>query len=337
MGCIVSQLTRRDFLRSALGAAATALISSGSAAAHVFDQPPPGVKEIAGGRTSTLPTRILGRTGERISVLGLGGENGLRKLDPAAVPEAIINTALDQGITYCDCAREYEDAEINLGRYLGKRRSKVFLATKVSARGYDDARRSIETSLRNLQTDHVDLLNVHHVQSRDDVDLITAKDGCLRALIEAREQGLARHVGCTGHRDPEALMELLRRHDFEVILMPMNAAGPHYLPFQGPLLDLAVKRNMGVLNMKTLGRGTLIRGEHAISIQDCINYALTLPVTAAVIGITRAEEIPQLVQAVRSFKPLSSDEVAALLERTKPFTRIANFFKADAGAPWPDR
>jgi len=332
----MSHMTRRDFLCSALGAAATALIS-GSAVAHVFDQPPPGVKEVTGGRTTTLPTRILGRTGERVSMLGLGGENGLRKLEPAAIPEAIINTALDQGITYCDCAREYEDAEINYGRYLGKRRSKVFLATKVTARGYTDARRSIETSLRNLQTDHVDLLNVHHVQSLDDVDLITAKDGCLKALTEAREQGLARHLGCTGHRDPEALMELLRRCDFDTIFMPMNAAGPHYMPFQGPLLDLAVARHMGILTMKTLGRGTLVRGEHAISIQDCINYTLTLPVTTAVIGITRAEEIPQLVQAVRSFKPLSASEVAALVERTKPFERIANFYKADSGAPWPDR
>jgi len=328
-------LTRRDFLRSALGAAAATLIGS-RGLAQVFDKPFAGVEEQTRGRKTTLPTRILGRTGERVSMLGLGGENGLRAPDAGWQAEAIINTALEHGITYFDSAHEYGDGEVHYGRFLGKRRNNVFLTTKVNLRPYDEAWRSIETSLRNLRTDYVDLLQIHHVQDLDDADRVTAKDGSLKAVVQAREQGLARYIGVTGHRDPEPLVEMLRRFDFDTILMPMNAADVHHLPFQGRLLDLALERKMGIINMKVLGRGTLIRGEHAIGIQDAINYALTLPVTTAIVGFMNAGQIPRLVQAVRSFRQLSADEVATIIERAKPFASAANFFKRDVNAPWPE-
>jgi hypothetical protein len=304
--------------------------------AHIFDRPLAGVEEQARGRKTTLPTRILGRTGERVSMLGLGGENGLRSPDAGRSAEAIINTALDHGITYFDSAPEYDNGEIHYGRYLGERRKNVFLTTKVHVRSYDQAWRSIETSLRNLRTDYVDLLQIHHVQDLDDADLVTAKDGPLKALIEARQQGLARYLGVTGHRDPEPLVEMLRRFDFDTILIPMNAADMHHVPFQGRLLDMALERKMGIINIKVLGRGTLIRGDRAIGIQQAINYALTLPVTTALVGFMNAGQIPRLVEAVRNFRQLSADEVAALIERTKPFARTANFFKRDANAPWPE-
>ena len=331
----MARLSRRGFLRTALGTAAAALMT-GPGLAHVFDTPFPGVKETTGGRQTALPTRILGRTGERISMIGLGGENGLRSPDGAHA-EAIINTALEQGITYFDSARTYDCGEMHYGRYLAPHRKTVFLATKVSDRRYDEAKRSIETSLQTLKTDYVDLLQIHHIQGLDDVDLVTASDGCLKAVIEAKEQGLARHLGVTGHRDPEALMEMLRRFDFDTILMPLNAADMHYLPFQGKLVDMALERKMGIMAIKMLGRGTLIKGDHAITIQDAVNYTLSLPVATAMVGIQNAEQIPQVVQAVRSFKQLSAAEVAALIERAKPFARTANFFKRDAGTPWPDR
>lgn len=331
----MSQLTRRDFLRRAFGATAAALIS-GREIAHVFDAPFAGVQERAGGRRTSLPTRILGRTGERVSVLGLGGENGLRSPDAGWQAEAIVNTALDHGITYFDSAHEYGDGEIHYGRFLGERRKRVFLTTKVDARPYDEAWRSIETSLRNLNTDYVDLLQIHHVQDLDDADRVTGKDGSLKAVLEAREQGLARYLGVTGHSDPEPLVEMLRRFDFDTILLPMNAADVHYLPFQGRLVEMALERRMGIINMKVLGRGALIRGENAIGIDDAINYALTLPVTTAVVGFMNAGQIPRLVQAVRNFKRLSSDEIAAIIQRTTPFARTANFFKRDSGAGWPE-
>jgi len=331
----MSQLPRRDFLRAALGTAALAFIG-GRGMAHIFDRPFAGVQERTGGRKTTLPTRILGRTGERVSMLGLGGDNGLHSPDAGWRAEAIVNTALDHGITYFDSAREYDHGEIHYGRYLGERRKNVFLTTKVHARAYDEAWRSIETSLRNLRTDCVDLLQIHHVQDLGDADLVTAKDGALKAVIEAREQGLARYLGVTGHRDPEPLVEMLRRFDFDTILIPMNAADVHHVPFQGRLLDLALERKMGIINMKVLGRGALIRGDHAIGIQEAMNYALTLPVTTAVVGFMNGGQIPRLVEAARNFRQLSSDGVAALIERTKPFARTANFFKRDADAPWPE-
>jgi aryl-alcohol dehydrogenase-like predicted oxidoreductase len=331
----VAQLTRRDLLRTALGTTAAALMGS-PGLAHVFDGPFPGVKETTGGRQTTLPTRVLGRTGERVSMIGLGGENGLRPSEGPG-PEAIINTALEQGITYFDSARTYDSGELNYGRYLAPHRKQVFLATKVSDRQYDHAKRSIETSLETLKTDHVDLLQIHHVQSLDDVDLVTAKDGCLKAVIEAKERGLARHIGVTGHRDPDAMLEMLRRFDFDTILMPLNAADLHYLPFQGRLIEMALERKMGIMAIKMLGRGTLIKGEHAISIQDAVDYTLSLPVATAMVGIQHAQQIPQVVQAVRNFRQLSADEAGALVERTKPWARTANFFKRDAGTPWPDR
>jgi aryl-alcohol dehydrogenase-like predicted oxidoreductase len=328
-------MTRRDFLRSVFGATAAAVIGDATIA-HAFDAPPVGVKEQVGLRETSLPTRILGRTGERVTTLGLGGENGLRAADAGWRAEAIINAALDHGITYFDSAREYGDGEVHYGRYLGKRRRNVFLTTKVHARPYDEAWRSIETSLRNLKTDYVDLLQIHHVQDLADADLVTAKNGSLKAALEAREQGLARYVGVTGHRDPEPLIEMLRRFDFDTILIPMNAADVHHVPFQGKLLDLALERKMGIVNMKVLGRRALITGPQAITIQDAINYALTLPVTTAVVGFMNAGQIPRLVQAARSFQRLSADEIGALLERTKPFAQTANFFKRDSNAPWPE-
>jgi len=326
------RLTRRELLRNAFATAAVTAVGG----AHVFDAPFAGVREQTRGRKTTLPTRLLGRTGERVTTLAFSGESALRAADSEPRADALINAALDHGITYFDSAREYGDAEIHLGRVLGKRRGGIFLATKVDARPYDDAWRSIETSLRNLRTDHVDLLQIHHVQSLDDADRVTAKDGSLKAVVEAREQGLARHLGVTGHREPEALVEMLRRFDFDTIVMPMNAADPHYLSFQGPLLDLALERRMGVINIKVLGRGVLLQGEHAISIQDAVNYALSLPVTAAVVGVANAGQLPRLVQAVRNFKQLSAADMIALAARTAPVAREANFFKRDAGAPWPE-
>jgi aryl-alcohol dehydrogenase-like predicted oxidoreductase len=328
-------MTRRDFLRAAFGTAAASLIAD-QAAAHVFDTPFPGIQEVTRGRITTLPTRILGRTGERVSMLGLGGDNGLHSPDAGWRAEAIINTALEHGITYFDSAREYDGGEIHYGRFLGKRRKNVFLTTKVNVRPYDEAWRCIETSLRNLRTDYVDLLQIHHVQDLDDADRVTAKDGSLKAVVEARQQGLARWLGVTGHRDPEPLIEMLRRFDFDTILIPMNAADVHHLPFQGRLLDMALERKMGIINMKVLGRGTLINGPNAIGIQSAINYALTLPVTTAVVGFMNAGQIPRLIEAVRKFRQLSAEEMAALVERTKPLAQTANFFKRDANAPWPE-
>ncbi|UCH35529.1 MAG: aldo/keto reductase [Armatimonadota bacterium] len=329
-----TQLTRRDFLRAAFGTAAATLLGA-TGAAHVFDAPFAGVTELTRGRQTTLPTRILGRTGERVSMLALGGDNGLHDPEPAGQAEAIINAALEHGITYFDSAREYNFGEVHYGRHLGTRRKKVFLTTKVHARPYDDAWRSVETSLRNLQTDYVDLLQIHHVQDLDDADRVTAKDGSLKAAIEAREQGLARYLGVTGHRDPQALAEMLRRFDFDTILMPMNAADVHHLPFQGQLIDTALERKMGIINMKVLARGALLQGDNAITMQEAVNYALTLPVTTAVVGFMNAGQIPRLVEAVRGFRQLSADEITALVERTKPFARTANFFKRDSDAPWP--
>jgi aryl-alcohol dehydrogenase-like predicted oxidoreductase len=328
-------MTRRDFLRAALGVAAGAALAD-QAAAHIFDAPFPGVQEVTGGRVTTLPTRILGRTGERVTILGLGGDNGLHSPDAGWRAEAIINSAFEHGITYFDSAREYDGGEMHYGRVLGDRRKKVFLTTKVNVRPYDDAWRCIETSLRYLRTDYVDLLQIHHVQDLDDADRVTAKDGSLKAVVEARQQGLARWLGVTGHRDPEPLIEMLRRFDFDTILMPMNAAGMHHLPFQGRLLDMALERKMGVINMKVLGRGTLINGPNAIGMQAAINYALSLPVTTALVGFMNAGQIPRVVEAVRAFKQLSAEETAALAERTKPLASAANFFKRDVNAPWPE-
>jgi aryl-alcohol dehydrogenase-like predicted oxidoreductase len=319
---MADSITRREFLKkgAATIAGAAGMSVVGSAAAQ---------------RKTDLPTRTLGKTGEQVSILGLGGESLLRAYAKSYEAQALISRAIDLGVTYCDSARIYGPSEVYYGQVMKYRRKEVFLTTKVMERTYDTAKRSIEESLGRLQTDHVDLLQVHNVRDMNDVERITAKDGMLKALVEAKEQGMARYIGVTGHYEPPSLMEMIRRFDFDTLLNPLNAADQHFLSFQDELLPLAQRKNMGIVTMKVAARGRLVGTQAFPKMEPLLRFALSLPVHVAIVGMDSIEQLEENVATVKSFRPVSDDEKAEILERSKPLALEGTFFKRGS-AGWLD-
>ena len=208
---------------------------------------------------SAMPTRNLGKTGYRVGLFSLGGQAALEKPNNFDVAVPIIERALDLGVNYIDTSSIYGGPERWSEQYVGKvmahRREQAFLATKTKERTRDDSMRMIEKSLQLLQTDHVDLWQLHDVGTMTDVNAIFAKGGAMEALVEMKEQKVVRCLGLTGHYRPDALMETMRRYpSFDTILMAMNAADPHYFSFNDALLPMAVERQMGIIGMKVPGR-----------------------------------------------------------------------------------
>ncbi len=318
------KMSRREFLRKSLLAAATAGAVVPSLAAE----------ENTPTRPTNLPTRVLGRTGEAVSIFGLGGQGILEIPGHYAEAEALINRAADLGVTYFDSARIYGPSEEYYGLVLPFRRQSMFITSKVDVRTYDEARRSIETTLTNMRVDGVDLLQVHRVRDLEDVDRITGPDGSLKAMIEAREQGMCKYLGITGHHDPAALIEMIRRFDFDTVLCPLNAADIHFLPFQTELLKTALLRRMGVIAMKIPALNRLFSPQ-ITSIVPLLRYSLSLPVTTAVVGCMTISQLEENVAVARDFTPMTEQEKRDLEELTKPLALEGTFFKKGS-AGWND-
>lgn len=306
-------ITRRGFLG---GMAATAL------AANV-----PGVAN-----DKTLPTRVLGRTGVRVSILALGcGSRLLSYEDEERAVEA-INLALDLGITYLDTAQGYGNgrSETWVGKVMKHRRKGVFLATKIQTRKGDEALRNMEASLKRLNTDQVDLAHIHALRGPEDVEQLETSDGVLQALYKIRDQKMARFIGVTSHFDPAALKLALERHDFDCTQMALNAAlqgftsgsgkmvlNPSMKPsFETVALPAAKKKNLGVIAMKVAGQDELLGDSAGKSrIEKLLQYSLSLPVTVAVVGMPKLEYVRQNTELARSFKPMPKGEREDLSRR----------------------
>lgn len=272
-----------------------------------------------------LPTRILGRTGARVSILAFGGGSRFTqfKEDDAAIE--VLNRALDHGITYIDTARGYGrgKSETRVGMVMKTRRKGIFLSTKTDVRKADDALRAFEESLKRLQTDHVDLLHIHSLGDDDDLAAIEAKDGVLGAVYKLREQKAARHIGITSHSYPSTLKKALERHDFDCTQMALNAAligmtngtggmvpNPEVKEsFETIALPVANRKKMGVIAMKIFAQEKLSGQAPA---EKLLGYALSLPVTAAVIGMPAFEYVDSNIQIARNFKPMSKNEMRDL-------------------------
>jgi aryl-alcohol dehydrogenase-like predicted oxidoreductase len=278
-----------------------------------------------------MPTRNLGRTGHKVAIFSLGGESALDKPDNHDVAIPIIERAIDLGVNYLDTAPWYGRPERWSQRYIGEvmknRRDEVYLATKTHDRTYDGSMRLLEESLQLLQTDHVDAWQLHRLSYPKDNDEVFAKDGAMKALIEAREQGVVRNLGITGHTDPDVLMEAMRRFDFDQILMAFNAADPHHLSFTAELLPMAVEQEMGIIGMKVCARGRIL---DKITMREAMNYVLSYPVSTVVVG---CDDIPQLeenIELARSFTPISERQMADLHERTESIASRSLWFRRDA-------
>ena len=277
---------------------------------------------LAAGGTA-LPSRVLGRTGARVSILAFGaGSRFLKYQEEGAALEA-LRKALDLGITYIDTADDYGKGHLSeqrVGMVLKGRRDGIFLATKVSPRGGDDAVRSFEESLKALQVSQVDLLHIHALTTPEDLAAIEAKGGVLERLMKFRDQKMARFIGITSHSDPAVMRTALERHDFDCAQMALNAGSVAMMngkrgmvpnpevktSFETLALPVALRKKMGVLAMKAFAQDTLI-GQAAP--EKLLYYALSLPVTAAVVGMPQLEHIEDNARLAKAFQPLPPAEM----------------------------
>jgi aryl-alcohol dehydrogenase-like predicted oxidoreductase len=275
-----------------------------------------------------MPMRELGKTGERVSILGLGGSHiGTPEL---RTPEAvrIIRAALDGGMNFMDNSWDYHAgaSERRLGKALkdGYRR-KAFVMTKVDGRTAKEAARQIDQSLRRLGVDHIDLLQHHEIIRFDDADRIFSAGGAMEAFLAARDAGKIRYIGFTGHKDPQIHLYMLQKareegFRFDTVQMPLNVMDAHFRSFGSHVLPVLVREGIGVLGMKSLGSGVLLKSKIVTPI-ECLHYALSLPVSVLITGIDSPRILEQAFEAARTFRPLGPAEVRALLARTAAAAR----------------
>jgi len=267
----------------------------------------------------TMPYRVLGRTGVQVSALGLGGSHiGSPKLSSAEAVR-IIQAALDGGLSFMDNSWDYNEGESEkrLGKALKEGyRSRAFVMTKVDGRTKRDAARQLDESLKRLGLDEIDLLQHHEVIRFDDADRIFAAGGAMEAFVAARQAGKIRFIGFTGHKDPEVhlhMLETAQRHHFrfDTVQMPLNLMDAHYRSFEKKVLPRLVAAGIGVLGMKSMGSGVILKSKVATPI-ECLHYAMNLPTSVVITGIDSMKILKQAFKAAASFKPLTREKAAKL-------------------------
>ncbi|MDP3017758.1 MAG: aldo/keto reductase [Deltaproteobacteria bacterium] len=274
-----------------------------------------------------LPKRPLGKTGEEISILGLGGEGILRTYNKEEKAVPLIRRALDLGITYFESARAYASSESYYGMALQERRRDIFLASKSHERNGDGALKHLEITLQNMKTDFLDLWMVHDVRSHKDVEQIFAPRGAIKAFEAAKRNKVARFIGISGHRNPTILSRALDLFPFDVVLLPVNPAEPHYWSFLEAVLPKAVDKGMGILGMKTLSRGVCARIFGNESVETFLRFALTQLISTAVVGCETIDQLETNVRIARSFQPMDQQEQNVLISRVKSYSRELMYYK----------
>jgi predicted aldo/keto reductase-like oxidoreductase len=308
-----------------------------------------GLAGMAQGANSDIPYRTLGQTGEKVSLVGLGGYHMGKPKVAEAEAVRLIRSFLDQGFNFLDNSWDYNEgqSEIRGGKALRDGyRKKAFVMTKVDGRTKEAAAKQIDESLRRLQTDHIDLLQHHEVIRFDDPDRIFAPGGAMEAFVEAKKAGKIRYIGFTGHKDPHIHLYMLKVADdhgfhFDSVQMPLNVMDAHFRSFGQLVVPEAVKRNIGILGMKSMG-GSVILKSNTATPMECLHYAMNLPVSVVITGIDSQQILDQAVQAAKSFKPMSAPQVSAILSKTAKAAASGTFelFKTtghfDSTATHPD-
>jgi predicted aldo/keto reductase-like oxidoreductase len=310
-------VTRREFL----GAMLTTSLLAGVAGADLW----------AAGAENGIPYRKLGRSGERVSVIGLGGYHlGMQSDEQESIK--IIRTSLDSGINFLDNCWDYNggNSEIRMGKALRDGyRQKAFLMTKIDGQTSKAAAAQLDESLRRLQTDHIDLLQFHEVIRITDPERIFAPGGGMEAVLEAKKAGKLRYIGFTGHKNPAIHLHMLEaaaahQFHFDAVQMPLNAMDAHYESFGQKVLPVLVKNEIGVLGMKPMGDKLLLRS-NTLSPVECLHFAMNLPTSVVITGCESLANVQQALDAARTFKPLTASETAALLVRTEQAARDGQF------------
>ena len=343
-----SNKNRREFLKASGAITAglvvqAALPASGNALPALPSNP---------ATPNAMPTRNLGKTGYRVGIFSLGGQAALEHADNEAAAVPLIEKALDLGLNYIDTSSIYGGPERWSEQYVGKvmkhRRSEAFLASKTRERTKTASMQMLEKSLKLLDTDHLDLWQLHDIGSSNEVEQIFAKGGAMEALLEAHEQKMVRFLGITGHFRPEPLIECIHRYPFDAILMAVNAADPHHFSFSDQLLPLAVEKQMGIIGMKVPARGRILSSwtpppmeqqKHSwegmvlaptpgtLDMRQAMYYALSLPISTVIIGCDSVAQLEHNVQLAREFTPFNEKQMASLVQKAEPVSKQALFFR----------
>src|SRR5712692_4097412 len=296
-----------------------------------------------------VPYRTLGRSGEKVSLVGLGGFHiGVQSDEQESI--RIIRTAIDNGINFMDNCWDYHDgvSEVRMGKALKDGyRQKVFLMTKLDGQVKDVAAKQIDECLRRLQVDTIDLMQFHEVIRMGDPDRIFGPGGAFEAAVAAKKAGKIRYIGFTGHKDPDIHLKMLNTgfahgFTFDTVQMPLNVLDAHYKSFAKKVVPVLVKHGIGVLGMKPLASGA-IPGNNFATATECLHYAMNLSTSAVINGCDSLEHLKQGLEAARTFRPLTATELSALLAKTaaaaaegkyEPFKTTANFDGTSAHPEW---
>src|SRR6201996_5803237 len=291
-------MQRRTFLTTSAAAGVAALVGGNANASTTTV------------KAGDIPKRTFGKTGEKLTIIGqAGGRFPMCTFDEA---KSVTLRAYELGINYFDTARIYWNgrSEEVYGAVLPPFRKNIFLTTKSPERTRKGAEADLEASLRALKTDHVDLWQLHQVSTMDEVEQIFAPGGAIEAFEAAKQAGKCRFIGFTGHHDPKVHLAMLKHYDkYDTILMPLHAADPAYLSFERDVLPIAVKRGMGIQGMKSTANAKLLK---AISVKDCLSYALSLPIHCVALGCTKVAEVEEDVRVAQQFHPMGQREMAEL-------------------------
>jgi uncharacterized protein len=311
--------TRRKFL----GVAAATILSAG------IDR-----QAFAADTKNGVPMRTLGHTGEKVSMVGIGGYHLGRPGVEEDESIRIVRTGLDQGINFLDNCWDYNDgvSELRMGKALRDGyRQKAFLMTKIDGRNRSTAEKQINESLQHLQTDHVDLLQFHEVIRDTDPDRIFAPGGALEAVLEAKKAGKLRYIGFTGHKSPDIHLKMLatasaHQFTFDTVQMPLNVMDHHFDSFEAKVLPVLEKQNIGVLGMKPMGDHFILQSKTVTAV-ECLHYSMNLPTSVVITGCDSLKILQQALDAARSFKPMGKEEVAAILAKTANAAQAGEFEK----------
>lgn len=278
-----------------------------------------------------MPYRTLGRTGEKVSCIGLGGFHlGQSRLEEADAVK-LFQAAVDRGINFSDNSWDYNqgESERRVGKALKGRREKVFVMSKFDGRTKESALKQLDESLQRLEVDHLDLWQFHENIRLEDPDRFFADSGAHEAMTEAKRAGKVRYLGFTGHKDPSVhlrMLELAEKHKFEfdTVQMPLNVMDAHFRSFGKEVLPVLVKKNIGVLGMKSMASGHILRSK-TVSALDCLHYALSLPTSVVITGVDSKAVLDQAFEAANSFSAITKQDLAAILEKTRPVASEGKF------------
>ncbi|NEP26643.1 aldo/keto reductase [Moorena sp. SIO3I6] len=320
--------TRRKFIVTSVAAAGGIV---GSAAWHQQQSQLSAKAAIQLPTAATMPERVLGKTGVKVPIFGLGGagQTPLSKMNREADAVAQIEAALQFGIRYFDTAASYGPSENYMGKVLPPYRSNLFLATKTAQRDRDGAWRELERSLKRLQTDSIDLWQLHHVSFHETLDQIFSSNGAIKAFEEAKEQGIVKYLGITGHHEPDVIAEGLRRYPFDTTLISLNAADVHHpRPFAKTVLPVAREKNVGVVAMKVPAYGKLFKNGVLDGMEQAMGYVLSLEgVHCCIIAAESVEQLESNFKVAQAFQSLSSAQMTAIETRTASAWEDNTFFR----------